>query len=346
MLSTRTAGVFEGMVNPRKRALVVGIDAYAGAELRGCVDDAVRVRDMLATNEDQTPNFECVLLTSQTAEITRAVLRHHLLELFRNCRGEDLLFYFAGHGAHTPWGPELVTQDYGPDSLGVSMDDVVLLANRSRAREAVLVLDCCSAGDLGDALLLPARGDENIPWAESLLAEGVTVIAASRSGEVAREQGSRGVFTRYLLQGLDGAAAGLLGEVTSQSLFLFASRPFGAWEQRPVFKSHVSDPATLRTTRPQVDVPVLRALPDLFVGSPDARVTLDPEYEGEGRPLAPGDLGTPKQLAMDRFRALRNAGLVDVVGAEDLYWAATRGGSVYLTPLGQYFWNLADQRRL
>jgi len=335
------------MMNQAKRALLVGVDDYQGAPLSGCVDDATRLRDKLATNDDGSPNFDCELLTSSAGEVTRQALRRALLELFRNCRGEDLLFYFAGHGAQTPWGAELVTQDYSANSLGVSMADVLLLANRCAAREVMLILDCCNAGELGELPGFgPARVEDGLEWAPAVIGEGVTIIGSSRPGEASRERAGQGRFTHLLLQGLDGGAADILGEVTSQSLFLYASRPFGAWEQRPVFKSHVSEPSVVRMARPSVARAVLRALPDDFVGSPAARVTLDPEYEGEGRPFPHGQHGTEKQQAFDRFKVLRDAGLLRIEGEQDLYFAATNGGEVFLTPFGEYFWELADQGRL
>jgi hypothetical protein len=334
------------VVNQPKRALLVGIDDYPDALLTGCVDDAARLRDKLAVNEDGSPNFDCALLTSDATEVTRQALRRALLDLFRNCRGQDLLFFFAGHGAQTPWGAELVTQDYAPDSLGVSMADVLLLANSCGANEVVLILDCCNAGELGDLAAFRSARDGSLAWSPAVINEGVTIIASSGSGEASREREGHGRFTHFLVQGLDGGAADLLGEITSQSLFVYAARPFGAWDQRPVFKSHVSEPSVVRTTKPRVDRAILRALPRYFVGSPSAQITLDPDYEGEGRPLPQGDHGTEKQQAFDHLKALRDAGLVQAEGGQDLFFAAMRGGKVSLTPIGQTFWQLADEGRL
>jgi hypothetical protein len=334
------------MTSQAKRALLVGIDDYPGAPLSGCVKDARLLRDKLATNEDGSPNFDCVLVTSENTDVTRQAMRRSLLELFRNCRGDDILFFFAGHGAQTPWGAELVTQDYATDSLGVSMADVLLLANSCEAREVMLILDCCNAGEIGDQPAFhSSRGDADLAWAPATIGEGVTIMASSRAGEAARERQGYGRFTHLLLEGLDGGAADILGEVTSQSLYMYASRLFGAWDQRPVFKSYVSEPSIVRTGRPRVDRAILRALPDEFIGSATAHVTLDPEFEGE-RPFPEGTSGTEKQQRFDRFKALRDAGLLQAEGGMDLYYAALKSRDVSLTAIGQYIWQLADQGRL
>src|SRR6266536_6300695 len=123
-----------------KRALFVGIDDYPRSPLNGCVADARAMATLLARNEDGTRNYDVRLLTSDAESVTLPRLRSSLADLFENARGAQLLFYFSGHGAESPWGAELVTQDFTPNSLGVSMNDVITLANDSPASEVVIIL--------------------------------------------------------------------------------------------------------------------------------------------------------------------------------------------------------------
>ena len=95
-----------------KRALLVGIDDYVHHPLTGCVADAEAMAAVLERNEDGSLNYAVHLHTSATEPIDRPTLRTLLAELFKNAQGADLLFYFSGHGAQSPWGAELVTQDY------------------------------------------------------------------------------------------------------------------------------------------------------------------------------------------------------------------------------------------
>jgi hypothetical protein len=79
----------------------------------------------------------------------------------------------------------------------------------------------------------------------------------------------------------------------------------------------------------------------------ESRIQLTPAHEGEGRPLPDDDPGSAKQQEFDYFKELRNAGLLETEGNQDLYFLATQTlGEVFLTSKGQYFWQLVDQGRL
>ena len=54
------------------------------------------------------------------------------------------------------------------------------------------------------------------------------------------EGAQHGVFTGLLLQALHGGAANILGKITPGSLYAFVDNALDAWEQRPVFKTNVS----------------------------------------------------------------------------------------------------------
>ncbi len=326
-----------------RRALIVGVDHYGDYPLSGCIADAQALAGVLRRNSDGSRNWDISLVTSSTdlKAVTRPRLREHLTRLFDNSRGCELLFFFAGHGASTLWGTEFVTQDGVTDSLGVSMDDLLTLANNSPAHSVTLILDCCFSGGAGAPAVLQESGTaEAFRLSRALLREGVTVLAASRPTEPAAEAAGHGAFTRVLLEGLEGGASDHLGKVTAQSLYAYASPYFDAWQQRPTFKSHVTEPTLLRVGPPWIDVKLLRQLPDHFATA-DTRLRLTPEHEGEGRPLPSEDAGTPAQRQFDYLGRLRNANLATSDNNRAFYWAALESGDVYLTSLGKYFWRLA-----
>jgi Caspase domain len=332
-----------------KRALIVGVDHYPDQPLAGCVADAEAMAGLLKRNADGSPNWTVSLITSHNnapLSVTRPRLREHLSRLFDNSRDFDLLFFFSGHGAATRWGTEFVTQDAVRDSLGVSMDDLLTLANNSPARSVTLILDCCFSGAAGNPTSLQDGGTaEAFRLNRALLREGVTVLAASRPTEPSLETMGHGIFTRVLLEGLEGGATDQLGNVTALSLYAYASPYFNAWHQQPTFKSHVTKPTLLRTGPAWIDAALLRRLPEHFPTA-DSRVRLTPEHEGEGRPLPPGNPGTPEQQQFDYLGMLRNANLATSDNALPFYWVALQGKDVYLTPLGKYFWRLAAQGTL
>ena len=227
-----------------RKALLVGIDDYADDPLDGCVADAHAMATMLKHHADGELNFSTLTFTSQDEEITRAFLRDRLAELFDASDNADLLFYFAGHGAVSPLGAELVTTDYqAPSSWGVSVHDLALLVNDSHARSVTVVLDCCFSGAFGQ--------DDVRPRVEHLgkvmLRAGVSLLAASRQTETADEWEGHGAFTRVLLTGLEGAAANLHGDVTAASLHVLAEASFtDAWGRHPILKTHSLGSPVLR----------------------------------------------------------------------------------------------------
>lgn len=320
-----------------RRALVVGIDDYPNAPLQGCVADATAIAQRLASHADGSPNYSVKLIT-KAVDLRRTDLRNGLEDLFGNAQGYDTVFYFSGHGRQSSFGAELVAADLD----GVSMDDLISLANRSTASSVTLIIDCCFSGNLGNATVVQAaQVAEEFRRGISVLREGVTVLAASRPTEASWENDGHGVFTRLLLDGLDGGATDHLGTITPLSLYGFASPALGAWDQRPIFKAHVTEPPMIRVGPPWLDPALLRQLPIHFE-SQGTRVTMTPDHEGIGRPLPSGE-ATAQQKQFDYFKSLRNANLVATDDGEDLYFAALNGHDVFLTPLGQYFWDRANR---
>src|SRR4051812_10634892 len=108
-----------------RKALVVGINDYPGnARLRGCVNDATLVAELLSTNADGSPNFD-VLLSSSVK--TKAVLKSLILDVFKDDE-EICLFYFSGHGCITDTGGYIVTPDFNRHDEGISMDEILKMA--------------------------------------------------------------------------------------------------------------------------------------------------------------------------------------------------------------------------
>jgi len=65
-----------------QRALIVGIDDYERAPLRGCVRDANAVATVLETHGTGSPNSQVRSTTSPSKEVTRVKLREAIDRLF------------------------------------------------------------------------------------------------------------------------------------------------------------------------------------------------------------------------------------------------------------------------
>lgn len=314
-----------------RRALVVGIDDYPWAPLMGCVADATAVAGVLRSHADGSPNFDSQVLTAPAQVISRATLRERIDALF-GAPADIALLYFSGHGTENNLGGYLVTPDAHRYDEGVPMSDVLTLANRSRAAEVVIILDCCNSGALGQ---VPAIDND-----QAMLREGRTVLAASRAAEAAVEVDGRGLFTTLLCDALAGGASDPVGNVTVASVYAYVDQSLGAWEQRPLFKSHVSTLSPIRRNEPAVPLDILRQLPKWFPQA-DSVFPLDPSYEPEAEPRDPDHEGVFANL--QRCRAAR---LVEPDGEEHMYWAAMHFRGCRLTALGRHYWRLAESGRI
>ena len=314
-----------------RRALLVGINDYADAPiLRSCVRDAGDLARLLSRNEDGSPNFKCEVLTSAgTSLITRALVRQKLHEHFDSFDG-DLLFYFSGHGAATSLGGHLVTFDSSRYEPGVPMRDLIQVANRSNARNILILLDCCYAGLAGS--------DEEVIGMlenEATLREGVTILAAAKPRQKAREVGGHGVFTRLVLAALNGGAAGVRGQVSAAAIYAYAEAVLGALDQRPLYKSHAASLPPVRCCRPAVSDDMLRQLPELFPERTSA-FQMAPTYERTHVSAV------KEHVALFQiFKELQVARLLRCNTGRDMYDIALASETVLLTPLGQFYWELA-----
>jgi hypothetical protein len=311
-----------------RRALIVGVDDYPGAPLSGCVNDARAIEALLSRNQDGAVNFESKLLTSDRGVVDRAALLGEIERLFAD-EADVALLYFAGHGTENDLGGYLVTVDASRYNEGVSLSDVLTLANDSRAHEVVIILDSCHSGHLGQ---IPAIDNRR-----ASLREGVSILTASRSTQAAAEEGNSGLFTGLVCAALAGGAADVLGKVTVAAVYAYVDESLGAWQQRPLFKSHVSRLLPLRLAEPRVRVEILRRLPEWFP-DPERDFGLDPSYE----PEAGEEHADPEhEEIFGCLQSCARAHLIVPVGQPHMYHAAINSTACRLTPLGGFYWKLA-----
>lgn len=314
-----------------KKALIVGINDYPSSPLAGCVNDANAIATLLETNGDGSPNFDAKLLISPGQRISRPILRESIERLF-DSECDMALLYFSGHGHIKSSGGYLVTTDASRYDEGVSMDEILTIANDSKAKNKVIILDCCHSGALGSPSIAGSR--------ISQLSEGVSVLTASRDSEYAMEADGAGVFTSLLADALKGGAADLRGNITPGALYAYVDEALGAWDQRPIFKTNVSSFASLRNIPPKIPFEVMRRLVEYFP-CPSSDHGLDPGYEDTS--------SSPDEMKVKVFKDLQkfqSVGLVVPVDAEFMYFAAMNSKSCRLTALGYQYWRLVNEKKL
>lgn len=325
-----------------RKALIVGIDHYDRIrQLHGCVNDAYSVNAALERHSDGTLNFpnpKLLVSTGPGDSVDRQTLKAAVRELFQD-DAEVALFYFSGHGYLEDTGGFLCASDASTGDDGLSLSEVMTMANLSPATNKIIILDSCHSGA---AAVTPTGA------MQADIREGVTILSASTATQYALEQGGTGVFTNLLVDALNGAAANLVGAVTPGSVYAHVDQSLGPWQQRPVFKTNVKTFVSLRNAEPPISLVELQQLTSIFP-SPATQLPLDPSFEparsAEER-VNPA-IADPDPINTATFKVLQNyvkVNLVRPVGAPHMYYAAMESKACELTVLGQHYWNLVEQR--
>jgi len=320
-----------------RKALVVGINYYSHiSQLFGCVSDAHEVKNAVERHADGSVNFGVKLLTasSETNQITRAEIKDQVADLF-SADNDIALFYFAGHGHIESTGGYLCGSDCERGDDGLSLGEVIAIANKSPSRNKVIVLDSCFSGVAG------TQSDQRT----AELAEGMTILTASTKDQYATELNGSGVFTDLFVDALNGAAANLVGDITPGSVYAHIDQSLGPWKQRPIFRTNVKTFVSLRKVQPPIALGDLQKLPKLFP-TPGFEFRLDPSYESEtrGRPEgapAPVLVNTEIFSVLQKFNRVN---LVKPVDAPHMWHAAMESKACKLTVLGEHYRRLVEQK--
>ena len=322
-----------------KRAFVVGVDAYEKDPLKGCVNDACNVAELLRANASGSPNFDVNL---ETSIFRKSELRDGVRKLFED--GDDIetaLFYFSGHGMFMDGKGYLVLPDVYETEDGLAMQEVLEFANGSAAKNKIIILDCCRAGSISVA------GEYSM---QPYVHRGVTILASCKEQEKAVECDGSGLFSSLLCEALRGGAAGVCGMVTPGNVYAFIDRSLGPWCQRPVFVSHVTSFVSIRECAPKVPLEILRRLPELFP-SDGYEFKLDPSFEdtntvdSRSMPIEPYAKRENVAIFKD-LQKLQSVGIVEPMDAPYMYFAAMESKSCRLTALGVHYMHLARDHRI
>ena len=309
--------------------------------MTGCVEDIKSLKSVIERNSDGKVNFSVRLMSDeQSSENAMDAIK----ELF-NDTSDMAMLYFSGHGFINDTGAEIVFPDNirttGSYYKGIQMKDIMDVVNASKVRNKIVILDCCHSGNMGKYKLEETG---------SLLSTGVSILTACREDEYAMEMGGHGIFTEQLCEALRGGAADFLGNITMGGVYAYIDRAFGAWGQRPIFKTNVTEFAPIKTVTPNVPLTEILKLTDIFAADNTA-IQLDPSYEFTNDPNQEHKVVEPyaKEENVGKFKTLQklqSIGFVKPVGEEHMYFAAMNSKTCTLTELGKYYWRLVKNNKI
>jgi uncharacterized caspase-like protein/WD40 repeat protein len=224
LVSSGTKKIRVAGSGPQYWAVVVGVSEYKSPgipSLKYADKDAESFANFLRRPEGGGYDSDHLhLLLNKDA--TLANVRDNLINFLNQAIDMDLvIIYFAGHGAPEPARPQnmyLLTYDSDPMALGTTAfpmwDIQTVLARYISAKRVVVFTDACHSGGISVNFATRGLGTAEQNLVNQYLTdlsktkEGIVVFTASAAGEVSQEfpDMGHGVFTYYMLEGLEGKA--------------------------------------------------------------------------------------------------------------------------------------------
>jgi len=198
---------------PRSYAVIIGVSSYPklpeNLQLQFAERDAQAMYTILISPEGGSFKAENVhLLTG--AKATLASVRHEIDEWLPSVAKEDdrVLIYFAGHGFVVEGKGFLAPSDIDRENIASTaypMDELgAVIGGKIQAKNKILLTDACHSG------AITPEDSQNLNRTLSDLNKSLFSLTASRDRERSFEspdlEGGHGVFTYYVVKGLEGAA--------------------------------------------------------------------------------------------------------------------------------------------
>ena len=228
----------------KTRAVIIGVSNYAPTfpRLPAVESDVRQMKRILESDPSDFEASEIRVLTEQKASRTQII--ETLQNVLSQAEAHQSTFvYLAGHG--TIGSDEefyYVPFDADPGNLVetcIPLRQIKQFFDSSPSQCLLLWLDFCHSG----GILARRVGREPEASAKATIERtlrvvqglGKVIMCACTADQGAYEDEAHGHFTRYLIEGLKGAASNSQGEVTANSLHDYVDSKMGSIRQRPMF---------------------------------------------------------------------------------------------------------------
>ncbi len=257
---------------PRSYAVIVGVSSYRNLEaryqLKYAERDAQAIFTALISPEGGNFRVENVhLLTNEKA--TLAAVRAEIGTWLPSVAKEDdrVLIYFAGHGFMYQGKGYLAPHDFDRNrtaETGFPMDELgSVIGAKIKAKSKILLTDACHSG------AITPEETESLNSTLGDLNKSLFSLTASRAREQSFEdpslKGGHGVFTYYVVQGMEGEAdSSGDGVVTADELAEYVHtqvREYTKNQQNPTSDKSNFDPNMFMAWVPSKAKPATGAAP-------------------------------------------------------------------------------------
>jgi WD40 repeat protein/uncharacterized caspase-like protein len=223
-------------------AILVGVNAYQDSQipvLHYSAADCCKLADVLVAATRQFPKKQIMSHHDLGAQMpVREAILASFAQVIEQAKPQDtVLFYFSGHGLIEPTSKRAVLclNDTRSDRLletGLQMQELLQRLDQCESRQQLIWLDACHSGEL----MIPGARDAGLDPATETTTALVQILqqkAVQNKGLYALlscDQGQRswefpelghGLFTYYLIQGLQGAAADKAGVISADGLYRY-----------------------------------------------------------------------------------------------------------------------------
>ncbi len=217
--------------DPLKLAVLVGINQYSSLSGVSALNYAVAdVKALQASLERQGYNVLALYDGEATVNFIQKAIKKitRLANSEKDKRNATLIFSFSGHGFAVDGQNYLVTYDTDRENVtetGLTLDSVISTLKDTGIAQKVVFLDACrnNPGQKSTSGAFVAQP-----------AEGLGILFSTRSGDVSYESSTLGggIFSHFLVEGLDGGAADKEGVVSLHSLKRYVERKVPEWTVR------------------------------------------------------------------------------------------------------------------
>jgi uncharacterized caspase-like protein len=201
---------------PKKVALLIGVSEYKAGlpPLPAAPNDVEAMQRVL-----QDPNMGGFDVVEPLLNPDPFAMQDAIERLFAECQKDDLaLLFFSGHGITDDNGRLFLTTHLTNEkrfkATSVPASFVHDVMNESPCQRQVVILDCCYSGAFKEGWQSRSAGTIDIKQQLALGSKGRAVLTSSNAVQKSFEHDGSGIYTRYLVEGIETGVADCNGNGT------------------------------------------------------------------------------------------------------------------------------------